>query len=196
VYYYFLRRRKEESDVSAQLPFADDMSDDPVLQAIFDRINSANGRISNIYRVLGNSPELLTAWIDFAWTLRFHPTTPRGLRELAIVRSSQMTGTPYELAAHTPMALDAGVTDEQLAVLASWRDSNAFGPDERLVLEATEMLTATTALDDDMRSRLLDRFGPEQTVEVVLTIAFYSCVSRVLKGLGVPLEAAEADTDA
>ena len=55
-----------------------------------------------------------------------------------------------------------------------------------VVLSATESLTVTGELSDAERGQLIDRFGEQQTVELVLTIAFYSCVSRVLGGLGVP----------
>jgi alkylhydroperoxidase family enzyme len=166
---------------------------DPRLQAVYSRIRQQVGQVVPLYRVLANSPVLLEAWIDFAWTLRAHPKVARSVRELAILRIANITNARYETAAHTPMALAAGVTQDQIDHLDSWRNSTLFDQDERLVLEAAESLTKTVALDDDMRQRLLDRFGPEQTIEVVLTIAFYSCVSRVLRGLAVPMKDSQPD---
>jgi alkylhydroperoxidase family enzyme len=138
--------------------------------------------------MLANAPDLLAAWVDFAWTLRAVPESDRGLRELAIMRVAQLTGSEYEWQAHWAMATGAGVPVEKLTALGDWRRSGVYSDDERLVLEAAESLTETGDLDATARRQLLGRFGEQQTVEVVLTIAFYSCVRRVLGGLGGPLD--------
>lgn len=38
----------------------------------------------NLYRALANAPDVLDAWLRFAWSLRDDCTTPRALRELMI----------------------------------------------------------------------------------------------------------------
>jgi hypothetical protein len=41
------------------------------------RIRELNGEFLNLYRVLGHHANLLSAWIEFAYTLRRDCTTPR-----------------------------------------------------------------------------------------------------------------------
>src|SRR5678815_1414838 len=48
------------------------------------RIRELNGEFLNLYRVLGHHANLLSAWIEFAYTLRRDCTTSRSLRELMI----------------------------------------------------------------------------------------------------------------
>ena len=102
------------------------------------------------------------------------------------MRVAQLTSSEYEWQAHWFMATEAGVPAGKLTALAHWRDSRLYSEEERLVLEAADILTNTGELTSTLRRLLVARFGEQQTIEVVLTIAFYSCVRRVLGGLGVP----------
>jgi AhpD family alkylhydroperoxidase len=162
--------------------------DDDRLRSVRARAVEGFGQWPNLYATLANAPELLAAWVDFAWTLRAVPESDRALRELAIMRVAQLTGSDYEWQAHWAMATEAGVPAETLTTLAGWRKADAFSTDERLVLGATESLTNSGELSVAERSQLVATFGQQQTVELVLTIAFYSCVRRVLGGLGVPAD--------
>lgn len=69
---------------------------------------------------------------------------PRSITELLNVRVSQINGCAYCLNMHVRQAREAGVTDQQLAVLPAWRDTQVFSPLERSALTIAE---ATTELD-------------------------------------------------
>ena len=64
----------------------------------------------NLYRALAHAPDLLRAWIAFAWTLRGHDRTSRRLRELMILRTALLHRSEYEWHQHLRMAREAGVT--------------------------------------------------------------------------------------
>jgi 4-carboxymuconolactone decarboxylase len=178
------------------IPMVGDDTDDPDLIAVYERIRQAQGSIGNLYRVLANAPAMLGAWIDFAWTLRFAPAADRGLRELAILRIAQLTEAEYEWRAHWKAALGVGLPEEKLLAVSAWRESGVLSDEERLVLEMAEELTTTTTLSGPLMARLRAVFGDQQAVELVLTAAFYSCVSRVVKGLAVPSEPADPSVPA
>ena len=64
---------------------------------------SAAGKIAelgagqlNLYRALANAPDLLEAWLDFAWSLRDDCMTPRLLRKLMILRTASVMRSDYE----------------------------------------------------------------------------------------------------
>ncbi|HEX4219122.1 MAG TPA: carboxymuconolactone decarboxylase family protein [Acidimicrobiales bacterium] len=171
-----------------ELPLLSGTDGDERLSALHDRVTEGFGHWPNLYATLANAPDLLAAWVDFAWTLRAVPQSDRALRELAIMRVAQLTRSDYEWQAHWSMAIDAGVSSAKLAALDDWGNAVHFSTEERLVLEATESLTSSGDLSAGERTRLVAAFGEQQTVELVLTIAFYSCVSRVLGGLGVPAD--------
>jgi alkylhydroperoxidase family enzyme len=51
-----------------------------------------------------------------------------------------------------------------------------------------EQLGTGTHLSDDAWAALAEHFDEAELVELVMTAAFYACVSRVLGGLEVPPE--------
>ncbi|RDI66508.1 carboxymuconolactone decarboxylase family protein [Nocardia pseudobrasiliensis] len=70
----------------------------------------------------------------------------RALVELVNVRVSQLNGCPFCLNLHTRAAVEAGVTQQQLDVLAAWRRSDLYTPAQRAALSLAEL---TTALPDE-----------------------------------------------
>ena len=66
---------------------------DAELKAMFDEVRARGIAVPNLYRVIGHSPPLLRAWLDFAWPLRLHAKTSRRIRELLILRGAQVSGT-------------------------------------------------------------------------------------------------------
>ncbi|MHA7175022.1 carboxymuconolactone decarboxylase family protein [Arthrobacter sp. Sr24] len=93
---------------------------------------------------------------------------PRSVVELLNMRVSQINGCAFCLDMHGRLALEAGVSSQQLAVLPVWRETDLFTELERAALaigEAAALLTtsesrqvelqeARTALTDEQFSAL------------------------------------------
>jgi 4-carboxymuconolactone decarboxylase len=144
----------------------------------------------NLYRSLGHAPELLRAWIEFAWSLRGHDATSRRLRELMILRTATLHHSQYEWHQHRRMAREVGVSDTKVAELEMWRTSGAFDPDERVALELTDAIIAGS-VPDEVIEELERHFDHAQRVELTVTAAFYAMVPRILEALRVPVEGQE-----
>lgn len=162
--------------------------DDPVLAKMFDDVRARGITLPNLYRVLGASPEMLKAWLDFAWSLRLDAKTPRGLRELMIMRGAQLSGVAYEWAHHWPMAKTAGVSEEKLLELSNWRKSSLFSEGERAALLVTDEISIGPGASEEAVNHLKEHFAESEVVELTLTLSFYVCVSRLLKTLDVDIE--------
>ncbi|MEU6008079.1 carboxymuconolactone decarboxylase family protein [Streptomyces sp. NPDC047453] len=65
----------------------------------------------------------------------------RTLVELVNLRVSQINGCAYCLNVHTRAAVRAGETTQRIGVLAAWRDTELFTPDERAALALAEATT-------------------------------------------------------
>ena len=167
----------------ARVPLADLDPSDPAMETI--RAYFAGREMPEIYRTLANAPRLLRAWTDLAWPLRNEVLVPRGLRELAIMRVAQLTGTLTEWHAHAPLALQHGVTRRQLDELDGWHLSEAFDDVEQEVLALTDQVTVDVAVDDATFALLAARWSPQELVEITLTVAFYCCVSRFLRAFEI-----------
>jgi alkylhydroperoxidase family enzyme len=141
----------------------------------------------NLYRCLAHAPDLLRAWIAFAWALRGNSATSRQLRELMILRTATLHHSPYEWHQHRRMAAEAGVTDYEIAELEMWRTSKAFSPETRAALAFTDAIVEGS-VPDEINDELAAHFNHNQRVELTVTAGFYSMVPRVLEALGVPIE--------
>lgn len=106
------------------------------------------------------------------------------LRELIKVRVSQINGCAYCLNIHAPDARAAGVTQQQLDVLAAWRESPSFDARERAALGWAESLTrleATGAPDADYDT-LSAVFDEKERVELTLIITTINAWNRFAVG--------------
>lgn len=160
-------------------PVAADTAD-PALAPVFDVFRDAARDVPMLYRTLGNAPAMLQAWTSLAWPLRQDAVSPRGLRELLIMRVAQLTTAAFEWLAHWDMAVKHGISAEQLEQLARWQDSPLFSKEERAALAVTDELTTGLGVADATWAKLAEHFSAGELVELVLTVSFYSCVSRVL----------------
>jgi alkylhydroperoxidase family enzyme len=150
-------------------------------------VEARGGEVKHLYRCLANQPILLEAWTDFAWTLRGRCTTSRALRELLILRASQLAVSRYLWEDHVRFGKEAGLSDERIEQLSSWRESSLFDDQERIALEFTERIVVDGTVDNAVLAELQKRFKPDELVELVLTVSFYTMAPRVIDALRVPL---------
>lgn len=159
----------------------------PVPAPIEARLAELGGRPVNLYRALANQPDLLAAWIDFAWSIRQKPKTPRRLRELMIVHGASLMSCAYELSHHRVMARRAGVSEAELAALGAPGSHDLFSEPERAALDFMEAMVEGE-VPDAVAAELARHFSAAERVELALTAGLYCMVPRVIAALGVPLE--------
>ena len=145
------------------------------------------GAPPNLYKALGNHPELVAAWAEFSKTLRHDTRTPRALRELVILRGAQVMRSEYEWAQHLAMARKAGVSEAKIKNLASWRTSSEFAEQEKAALALAEAVTEGR-VSDEVHARAKKHFDDHDYVELALVAAFYAMVGRMIDAMGVELE--------
>ncbi len=145
------------------------------------------GTVPNLYKALGNHPELVAAWAEFSKTMRHDTRTPRALRELVILRGAQLMRSEYEWAQHLAMARKAGVREAQIKALASWRSSSEFTEKEKAALALAEAVTEGR-VTDEVYALAKKHFDDHDYVELALLAAFYAMVGRMIDAMGVELE--------
>ncbi len=104
----------------------------PEIAALYDKVFALRGNVPNMFRVMAHRPEIFaTMQAHFAAVLNTGTVSTK-LKELIIVRTSQVNETPYCLASHTILARNLGWTDEQLSHLADWPAATTSLPPKRL----------------------------------------------------------------
>ena len=172
----------------SRLPLLSENPSDPDVKAMFAEVLAKWPHVPNLYRILGNSPPMLRAWLDLAWPLRMNAKTPRRVRELMILRGARISGTGYEWAHHVPLGRTAGITSEEIDALMEGRRVDSFSEAENAALRLAEEITTGPAASEACMDALRPHFDDGEIVELVLTAGFYVCVGRVLTSLQVPLE--------
>ncbi|MFJ9821850.1 carboxymuconolactone decarboxylase family protein [Streptomyces sp. NPDC101151] len=110
----------------------------------------------------------------------------RTLVELINLRVSQINGCAFCLDVHTRAALRAGETTQRLGVLAAWRDTELFTPEERAALALAEVTTVPgdaavqQAAYDTAREALTDD-QVSAVIWVAITINAFNRVSIMSK---------------
>ena len=172
----------------ARVPLVQDDDEAARAGGIFDTFKDEGRDPSDIFRALANVPGLMMAHRALPQALRGRESCPPALRELGVLRLAQLVGSAYEWSHHRPMALAAGVTADQAAALAGWRESAFFGPAERLVLTAAEAVHEM-AVTDELFGELEAALGRSGAMELIVVISQYEAVARIIQALGVEVEA-------
>jgi AhpD family alkylhydroperoxidase len=117
---------------------------------------------------------------------RFSNAVEQQLKNLAMLRTSQLIGCEWCLDFGSWLAQRAGAPEEKLRELSRWLDSDQFDQRERLVLEYTDAMTRTPAdVSDELFGRLREHFDERQIVELTMAIALENLYSRFNWALGI-----------
>jgi AhpD family alkylhydroperoxidase len=138
---------------------------------------------NEIARALSYDPDLAKGFRGLSDAVRHADLDPR-LHELVRMRVAQLNGCLYCQAFREQAALDAGVTEELLALVEGWRESPAFREPERVALEYTErFMQDSQGIDADLFTRLHAHFEDGEIVLLTAAIAKYMAWGRFVQVL-------------
>ena len=172
----------------ARVPLVSDEAAPPVVADIFKGVRAAGGNPLNMHRAVANAPDPFAAYVGLARALRKDDHVPRGLRELAILRTLQLESGDYEIDQHTRMARSCGLSDAQIAALGGWRESSLFTPEQRAILGWVEGMATPAGPDAASYDAIARSFDPHAIVAITLTAGFYAMSARTTKALNVTPE--------
>lgn len=149
------------------------------MNALFDKIYAERGNVPNMFRVMAHRPEIFaTMQAHFAAVLNTG-TVPKRLKELIIVRTSQLNQTPYCLASHTRLAKNLGWSEDQLTNLADWPRRDDFNAAEKSALRLAETVTRDAhALSDEQFAELRCYYSEGEIVELLCAIGLFNYFNR------------------
>jgi uncharacterized peroxidase-related enzyme len=149
------------------------------LQALYDKAFAQRGNVPNMFRVMAHRPEIFSTMMAHFAAVLNTGTVSTKLKELIIVRTSQVNQTPYCLASHTILARSLGWTDEQLAHLADWRERSDFTPAEKAALRLAETVTRDAhAVTDAQFTELREYYSEGEIVELLCAIGLFNYFNR------------------
>jgi uncharacterized peroxidase-related enzyme len=151
----------------------------PELTAIYDRFLRDRGNVPYFFRTIAHRPEIMETMAAHMKAVLSTGTLSTKLKELVVVRTSQLNCTAYCLASHTAISLKLGWTAEHLEALKNWRGSALFSEAEQEAIHLAEVMTLHSHeySDEDM-ARLRRFYSEGEVVELMASIGLFNYFNR------------------
>ena len=158
----------------------------PDIRAMLDPTGSGRD-VAAVYRTFARHPKLYPPRQILSEYIRTKSTLSPRVREMLILRIGWRCRSAYEWAAHAPAGRRAGLTDDQIRMLARSGYEGWSAADAAIVRAADELFTDDTISDATWKA-LDDQFDDRQLLDVLITTGGYRMVSMVLNTFGVAAE--------
>jgi uncharacterized peroxidase-related enzyme len=152
---------------------------DSSAREIFDHFKKERGNVPNMFRTVAYRPEILRTMITHFRAVMETGTVGVKLKELVIVRTSQINHCEYCLASHSQLALRHGWSEEQITDLANFRTRTDFSEREKAALELAERETLdSNGIDDEFWARLRQHFDEGEIIELAAAVGLFNYFNR------------------
>jgi uncharacterized peroxidase-related enzyme len=151
----------------------------PAVGEIYDRYMRQRGNVPNMFRTLAHRPEILETMIAHMEAVLNTGTLPTRLKELVIVRTSELNRCEYCLASHSAIARRLGWSAEQIAGLDGFEQREDFSAAEKAALRLAERMTLdSTHLSDAEFETLRSHYSEGEVVELMASIGMFNYFNR------------------
>jgi uncharacterized peroxidase-related enzyme len=151
----------------------------PKTTEIYDRYLRDRGNVPNFFRTMAHRPEILQTMIAHFEAILKTGTLSTALKELVIVRTSQLNCTDYCLASHTAIARRLGWSDDQVAALRDAQNSKLFTPAEKAAIRLAETMTLDAhQMSNEQFAELRSFYSEGEVVELMSAIGLFNYFNR------------------
>jgi alkylhydroperoxidase family enzyme len=144
------------------------------------------GAVPEPVEVVYNNPDVAMSNLEFSAKVAAWDAADESLKTFAHMAVAAQVGCSWCLDINYFQALNQNLDLTKASQVPRWRESDAFTPLERDVLEYAEAMTNTpTTVTDELSASLLERLGPAALVEVTVFIAFANLSTRANTAHGI-----------
>lgn len=161
----------------------------PETAEVFARVAASRGWVSNLLKSLGHAPEALGRFSALGHYGRYGNALSERQRELVIVIVGR--GIAYAWAHHAPLALDAGVTEGELAAIKDGRTPDGLSPADTALCNFVFAYTSFVGIPHPVWAALTAAFCPREATDIAMLAAYYLAAGSLIVGLGVRVEPPE-----
>ncbi len=147
----------------------------------------ADGSASALTRSLANAPDLMETLMPFLGQVFAESSVDLATKELVVVRVSQLNRCRYCLAAHRPLALDAGVSPELVAALCDEAPCDGLPERERALVDWVDRFTLDPGgMSDELVAQVLDHVRDDQLVELAVLAGTTQLLNQYCTAFDIP----------
>ena len=173
----------KETKTMARLPY---LEPDQVAPEYRDMLK----RNTNLHKLLVNSPDMARAFNGVGNFIRFKSKLDPRLRELAILQVGWLERSEYEFTHHVRIGKEFGVTDEDIQGLIAETEGkpSKLEPLAKAILKGAREMTRDIGMSEATFAEIKKDLSNEHMTDLVLIIAYYCAVVRVLATMKIDNE--------
>jgi AhpD family alkylhydroperoxidase len=145
-----------------------------------------------ITATMAHVPELLEIGLPFIGAALAPSAIPFRTKEIVILRTSAMLACRYCIDSHTPVALDSGLSHDQVRALRNepGTSTNAAFPDDAdraVIAWIDEVAAGRGPIKAEVNQLTVKNFAEHEIVELTLTITVTMLLNRYATSLQLPV---------
>src|SRR5262245_47819138 len=139
--------------------------DDRTAELLQSLPHDPDGGEMNLFATLAHHPRLLNRWTAFGGTLLYRGELSARERELLILRTAWHCRADYEWGHHTPMAREAGITEDEIDRVRLAGTATGWSAEDASLLDAADELHRDARIGDQTWTALAGRYTHPQLIE-------------------------------
>jgi alkylhydroperoxidase family enzyme len=144
------------------------------------------GSVPESAEVMWQNPRVFKDMLGFGRKVEKWDRLDPHLASFAVMAAAGVVGCSFCLDLNYFMAHNRGLDEAKARQVPRWRESDAFTPLERRVMEYAEAMSQTPpAVTDEMSAALLEALGAPALVELASRIGFMNLSARGNVALGI-----------
>lgn len=179
----------------ARVPYLSSRDDVPEsARSLYDHIGETRGAMEpdgampHSFQALFNSPGAAEVIGGLGEYIRFESALDPVIRETAILATAKELNSQYEWTHHEPVARKVGVRDEVIEAILSGRAPMGLPPKEGVFTQVPKELVRKGVLSERTYQAVDHLIGPQNTVDLIVTVSYFIMLAMTLGSLGVELE--------
>ncbi|MBN6042205.1 carboxymuconolactone decarboxylase family protein [Amycolatopsis sp. 195334CR] len=169
----------------------DDLDDDQ--RALYDAITGGpraggpvaltdtDGRLAGPFNAMLVAPAAGSALQRLGAAIRYETSLSARTRELSILAVASHWDSAFERHAHEPVALAAGLTEQQLAAVRAGTLPDGLDDTERAALRFVTALLRDGDADDETYAATVATLGERTVVELTTLVGYYATLALQLR---------------
>ncbi len=163
---------------------------DTKLEETFRQIAASRGYVSNLMRTIAHAPDGLGPFAALGQYCRYGTLLTERQREIVILAT--LRDVRYGWQHHAPLALAAGLTEEQVLLIREGRTPRDLDPLDHLLCEFAFEITACRHVPPRIELEVHAHFTPRQIVDIALLTSYYMATAALIIALDVQIEEPDA----
>lgn len=151
-----------------------------------DRNHGLHGGTLNVYRALAQDVDLLAALRAYSSNLWRESGLDAHEREFVLLATAHAADSAYEWHQHVRVALDEGLTRDQIRAVATG-DSGSLAPEHAAIVAYVHRFVNGT-VDDDAHDRLATHYDPAVVQTITMLSGHYLGLARMIHAFDVEPE--------